>query len=173
MEGKHSSKGHRDVCFLTSSPPSLQIGLHVPTCSPHNRGWRTRILPANGFVSGELWLVCCTAAVVNSNRGFQGSMSWTAGTGSLSPLSAVTWSPLQPISALCPPLLLAPSLSFARFGSFWLQQEGEGRWKERREEEREGGEARQRASLYRERVKELENENGERESLPSVWISRR
>lgn len=85
--------------------------------------------------------MCCTAAVVNGNRGFQGSMSWTAGRGSLNPLSGVTWSPFQPISSLRPPLSLAPSLSFARSGSFWLQQEGEGRWKERREveTEREGG----------------------------------
>lgn len=83
--------------------------------------------------------------------------------------------PQQPISALRPPLSLAPTLSFAHSGSPRLQQEGEGRWKERREveTEREGGEARQGASLHRERVKELENENGERESLPSVWLSRR
>lgn len=125
-EGKPSSKGHRDVCFSIHSPPSLQIGLHVPTCSPHNRGRRPQSLPANGFVSGELWLVCCTAAVVIGNRGFQGSMSWTAGRGSLSPLSGVTCSPLQPISALRPPLSLTPSLPFAHSGSFRLQQEGGG-----------------------------------------------
>lgn len=41
------------------------------------------------------------------------------------------------------------------------------------ETEREGGEARRGASLHRERVEELEHENGERESLPSVWLSRR
>lgn len=35
-----------------------------------------------------------------------------------------------------------------------------------------GGEAKG-ASLHRERVEELENESGERESLPSVWLSRR
>lgn len=39
--------------------------------------------------------------------------------------------------------------------------------------EREGGEARRGASLHRERVEELENENAERESLPSAWLSRR
>lgn len=49
--------------------------------------------------------------------------------------------PQQPITALRLPLSLASSLSFARFGSPRLQQEGEGRWKERREveTEREGG----------------------------------
>lgn len=60
---------------------------HAP---PHNRRRGPEILPANSFESGDLWLVCCTAAVVNGNRGFQGSMSWTAGRGSLSPLPGVT-----------------------------------------------------------------------------------
>lgn len=39
--------------------------------------------------------------------------------------------------------------------------------------EREGGEARQGANSHRQRVKELENQNGERESLPSDWDSRK
>lgn len=38
--------------------------------------------------------------------------------------------------------------------------------------DREGGEGRRGASLHRERVEELEDESGERESLPSVWLSR-
>lgn len=53
---------------------------------------------------------------------------------------------------------------------------GEGRWKERREveTEKEGGEARQRGPAYTgSEWRELENESGERESLPSVWLSRR
>lgn len=52
--------------------------------------------------------------------------------------------PQQPITTLRPPLCLAPSLSFVHSGSVRLQQEGEGRWKERREveAEREGWEAR-------------------------------
>lgn len=42
-------------------------------------------------MSGDLWLVYCTAAVVNGNWGFRGSMSWTAGRGSVSSLPGVTW----------------------------------------------------------------------------------
>lgn len=77
--------------------------------------------------------------------------------GPLSPLSGdhmVCW---QPISTQRPPLCLAPSFSFARPGSLQPQQEGGGEMTERREE----------SSLLRERAKELEDENRERECLPS------
>lgn len=81
--------------------------------------------------------------------------------------------PRQPISVLRPPLSLTHLLAVALFGC-GRRGRGDGKrggkWRQRG---REGGEARQGASLHSERVKELENEYGERESLLSVWLSRR
>lgn len=81
--------------------------------------------------------------------------------------------PRQPISVLCPPLSLSHLLALALFGcSRRGRGDGKrgGKWRQRG---REGGEARRGASLHSERVKELENKYRERESLLSVWLSRR
>ncbi|KAK5601245.1 hypothetical protein CRENBAI_002308 [Crenichthys baileyi] len=81
----------------------------------------------------------------------------------------VSW---QPISALRPPLCLAPSLLFARSGSLSAAAGGGGEME--REEgsgDRAGGRGRRGVSSLRVGVKELEKEK--RESLLLAWLSRR
>ena len=118
---------------------------------------------------GILWLVRCTAAVVNGNRGFQGSMSWTAGRGSLGHV-------VPPAANLGPPPSSLPSLIGSTLTLLGCSGRGRGdgkrggKWRQRGEGR--GGEGRRGASLHRERVEELEDESGERESLPSLWPSR-
>lgn len=100
--GKHIFPRQR-LNYMSQHAPHTIGGGHHNSCQPM-------------ALCRDLWLVSCTAAVVNGNRGLLRSMSWTAGRGSLSPLPRshmVSW---QPISALRPPLCLAPKLPFARSG---------------------------------------------------------
>lgn len=127
----------------------------------------------------DVRLVSCTTAVVNGNRGLQRTTSWTAGSGSAQSSVRRSRGPLA--ANLHPPPSSLPG-SFFLICSSWLPSAAAGGGRGDDGEEgsgnREGG--REESSLQREWVKELEDENRERECPPSQpgyqerrWVSPR